>query len=326
MVLSALVRPVGVCYPELLELPERPPGARRVLLLGGSVLDPRWGEVEYELRAQLTVGLGLAGQKLVLVNLGRQAHTTLDSLYKYRLLEGEPFDAVVVYHGINDVRANNCPPERFRRDYGHYLWYRVVSGVLPPPERTRDSGRGGWLLLPPALHFGALVALDRLGWLPLQGPGPPRPEWLAHGAELKSVDTVRANLEALCALAAERGEPLLVVGFASLVDDSGGPGHVTPQGLPTELWGRPADVAAGLAAHDAVLREVVAQASAARRAEPGSSGAVRHLDTSAVAALGAVAFRDICHLSDVGAAAFARHLAPGIQDLLSAAPAPAATR
>jgi hypothetical protein len=64
-------------------------------------------------------------------NASHPAHTSLDSLYKYRELQDKSFDLVIIYHGINKTRANNCPPHVFQADYSHYAW------CLPSDDRWR---------------------------------------------------------------------------------------------------------------------------------------------------------------------------------------------
>ena len=57
--------------------------------------------------------------------MSQGAHTTLDSYLKHKALHNKTFDVVVIYHGINEVRANNSPPEIFKPDYSHYAWYEL---------------------------------------------------------------------------------------------------------------------------------------------------------------------------------------------------------
>ena len=136
-----LLRPVtllNALYPELWQLgwkaaDVRGQNAVRILLLGGSVMHPAWGNVEQELRERLTIRLG---QAVVVFNMAEIGHTSRDSYVKYRTLAGQRFDMVVFYHGINEARANNVPPAMFRSDYSHYAWYDRVNAL-----QSCDEGR-----------------------------------------------------------------------------------------------------------------------------------------------------------------------------------------
>jgi hypothetical protein len=136
-----------VFYPELrlVEAPA-PRDAFTILVLGGSVVadsDP-YNRIPTRLAERLTRA---AGRPVVVRGLAQAGHSTRDSLLKYRALADRRFDLVVVYHGINDARANNAPPEVFRRDYSHYAWYAQVNALARHPEarwivlRSRSSGR-----------------------------------------------------------------------------------------------------------------------------------------------------------------------------------------
>jgi len=144
-------------YPELGEIertPVDPEGDTvEILLLGGSALSSRYGNIEYVLHEELSRRLS---PRVRVHNAAAPAHTTLDSLYKYRHLDGRRFDLVLVYHGINDARANNCPPELFRDDYSHYAWYSLINDYERGPA-TR------WLVFPYTLEFVAVKAAERLG-------------------------------------------------------------------------------------------------------------------------------------------------------------------
>ena len=98
-----------------------------VLILGGSVVSDGFGSVGAQLAEELTARHGV---RVRVHNVGARAHTSRDSLLKYRRLWRQKFDLVVVYHGINEVRANNCPPDLFREDYSHYSFYRNVDRLL----------------------------------------------------------------------------------------------------------------------------------------------------------------------------------------------------
>ena len=102
-----------------------------ILLLGGSVLFPEDGDVEQILLEKLTYA---TKQKIRIFNLSIRAHTSLDSYLKYQHLQDQSFDLVIFYHGVNDLRANNIPPELYRDDYSHFSWYQRIYELDRHPE------------------------------------------------------------------------------------------------------------------------------------------------------------------------------------------------
>ena len=77
-----------------------------VLLLSGSVLNKLYEIIKTEMQQQLPRRFDCP---VVISNLAVSSDTSLDSRVKYELLEDRHFDVVVLYHGINEVRFNNCP-------------------------------------------------------------------------------------------------------------------------------------------------------------------------------------------------------------------------
>ena len=117
-------------YPELRRVdqvrPRHHDKSYDILLLGGSVLNSGWGSVEKALHDQLTA---IGQRKIRIFNLAVPAHTSRDSWLKYGALKKARFDLVIFYHGINETRANNAPPEIFREDYAHYSWYEIANAL-----------------------------------------------------------------------------------------------------------------------------------------------------------------------------------------------------
>jgi hypothetical protein len=133
----------------------RDDGRFDVLLLGGSALHPSFGEIETYLGRRLEEAL----EKPVRVyNLARAAHSSRDSLIKYKKLAAKRFDLVVFYHGINEARLNNAPPDLYRDDYTHSSWYTRVDAVRKHPEAPI-------LMLPFALHFAGVKIGENTGWI-----------------------------------------------------------------------------------------------------------------------------------------------------------------
>jgi hypothetical protein len=289
--LSQPSRLLRAFYPELWQVDWKgrdlaPLHPARILLLGGSVLHPEWGSVEFDLRERLTTRLR---RPVVTLNLAGVGHTTRDSLLKYRALVGERFDLVVVYHGINDARANNVPPERFAADYSHYAWYETVNALAPG---------GSPLVLPATLGYLATRLKEQSGLVEYVGMGPPRPEWARYGSDIKTAAPFAANLEAIVALAHGGGARVLLATFATHVPDDYTPAAFARHALdyalhssPIEMWGVRENVVAAVSRHNAIVRAVASD-----------HPEVAFVDAAAAMPRGAAVFNDVCHLTAAGSA------------------------
>jgi hypothetical protein len=288
-------------YPELKPVEEaacaREDATYDVLVLGGSVL--QYGDFP----EQLTRALEETYRRPVRVHsLAREAHTSLDSFYKYRRLDGCRFDLVVFYHGVNEARANNCPGELFQDDYSHWGWYRLIAAY--------ENGGPRWFVLPYTLYFCYVKIGGKTGLLDLVPKHRPGEEWTRHGATVRTEQTFRANLGRIREMANARGEPLLVMTFATHVVDHytlerflAGELDYAGREMPIELWGEPEHVLNAIAAHNRVVREIAAQ--------PG----VHLVDQQAEMPKGRRWFADVCHVTDEGRRAFVANLVDGIREL-----------
>jgi hypothetical protein len=292
---TGLLRPALIrsFYPELAHVQDWP--IRRenesldVLLLGGSVLHPDWGFV----RELLYEELQCRTRKPVYVhNLARGGHTTLDSRRKYEAITEQTFDVVVVYHGINDTRLNNCPRERFAPDYSQLLWYAQLDSLLRHPEAS-------WCTIPYSAAYLARALGAATGVLDFLPANRPDARWLDHGGDLKSVVPFAANLRSVVGRAQARGDRVLLLTFAWYLPDDYSEERFwrheldyCGNGSAVELWGRPADVAAGIRAHNAIVRGIAAEL------------AVPMVDLERLIPRNGAMFHDICHFTGRGAAAF----------------------
>ncbi|HET9298966.1 MAG TPA: hypothetical protein VFO11_03415 [Candidatus Polarisedimenticolaceae bacterium] len=293
-------------YPELKDVnrvrPSRDDRFQDVLLLGGSTLQKEWGEVEQALAERLAY----AGHRTVRIhNLAHEAHTSRDSLLKYAALSRARFELVVLYDGINEARVNNVPPALYREDYGHYSWYATVNALAPYHGHAR-------LALPVTTRL-LLTSLQRAlrpdryvptGW--------PRQDWVVYGSDLRSAVSYRKNLGAILDLARRRGDPVLLLTFATHVPANyerlafkKGQLDYGRHLVPLEMWGAPDHVQAAVAAHNAVVRDLAAHT-------PG----VRFVDVEQRLSGQARYFNDPCHLTVEGSMAFADALAPTVLDVL----------
>ncbi len=308
---------VAAFYPELRAIfgarPSRSDDQIDVLLLGASAIHNDFGVVQ---RA-LTERLVQATRRPVRVfSVGVPAHTSLDSYYKYRALATVGFDVVVDYDGFNEVRANNVPPALFREDYSHFGHYQLIGDVL-------DRGR----LWPLASPYTAVVAVrefrERIAARrgnPTRVPRHlPDSSWMRYGSHLRSPRSFQRNLEAILSVASTRGEPVVLATTASYFAPKYTAAKFAARELDytthqsdTGIWGSPENVAAGVAAHNATVRALVAQ-----RTDVG------FVDMESAIPRSRTNFNDACHLTIEGAVRFANVLAPAIVTALESRPSTA---
>ena len=316
-----LLRPAQILYayyPELGasgELPEAPPARAQtrpvrgdefydVLLLGGSVLHKSWGSVETELREQLAA---LGHRDVRIFNLAMPAHTSRDSLLKYAALKDERFDLVIFYHGINEARVNNAPPDVFREDYGHYSWYALVNTLAP-------YHGSAYFALPYTLRYLAIAARSYLTKNRFVSTYEVRKEWTRYGKDPRSAAAFSRNVSALLELASQRGERLVLMTFALYIPENYSRKAFTEKQLdyrlhraPIEWWGLPEHVMNAVSAHNQILRGV-----------PARHEQVLLVDQASLMPGSALYFNDPCHLTAAGAARFVENvlavLAPGLTE------------
>lgn len=263
-----------------------------VLLLGGSALD-RFHDSLAEKSTVLQDGLAkVTGRKVKVYNLASPGMTTRDSLTKYRLLADKHFDLVIVYHGVNDTRLNNCPPEMFEDDYTHSGWYHKIAVM------QNQIAMLPYFSLPYTLEYSFIhvrASKKLRNYIPRHRI---HPEWTEYGSDVKTAKPFGNNLQEIVDLAAKRDEPLLMMTFgwyipqnyslkacrAKKLDyaDSPAPSVV-------ELWGDIDGVKTGLAEHNKVVRKVAAD-----------NKQVFFVDAAILMPQKGEYFNDVCHLSEKG--------------------------
>jgi hypothetical protein len=280
-------------YPAFAALGKGPPLRRDderfdVLVLGASTLHPDWGSFP----RQLDGALGARGRPYRVYNLAAPGHTSRDSLFKYRLAGRHRFDLVFVYQGINELRADDVPPERFRSDFSHMDWYRELAPIVRRRRLARAltapfTAHRAWLVFSRELGLRESVGLERL-----------HKGWARYGAEHRSVGAMRENLAEIVSLARERGDPLLLSSFAWYVPDDYSREAFAAHRLdytyrsfsvPLELWGLAENVTSGLVAQNEMIRALAAE-----------SPEVRFVDAAAAIPAEGRYFNDVCHLSRAG--------------------------
>jgi len=265
-----------------------------VLLLGASTLHPDFGPIELMLQERLTRELR---QRVRIFNIAEAGHMSRDSLLKYQATGPARFDLVLVYDNINETRANNCPPEIFRADYSHFGWYLSANALAP------YHGRARWGL-PMTCQFLGTLAQRFVYSDSMVSRGDPRPDWLPYGQTVRSADSLKANLGEIVSLARSRGEPVVLMSFASyFVDDYTREKfkkleldyclHISP----TDIWGPQDQVRNAVQVHNSVIVSVA-------QAHPE----VIFVDQEAGLAKSRTLFNDSCHLTCEGCRDFVDNL------------------
>jgi hypothetical protein len=270
-----------------------------VLLLGGSVLDPEWGQVEKCLVQKLDEEIG---PQFRVFNLARPGHTSRDSLLKFSLLPDEQFELVIVYDGINDVRLNCCPRELFREDYSHCSWYyeietRVREGRMSAPAGLADEFK----LVHNVIFLNS--GID--------------PRMVEHGGEIKTDRTLRRNHKEILQTAATRGDTVLLLTYAYDIPENYlerlkngtlqyGAGFDNARCF-ANGWGKPQHVVATLDAQNTAIRELA-----------GEFPDALFVDERQLMPEQEQLFFDACHLSHKGSRQFIENLWPAVQKRLAA--------
>ncbi len=289
-------------YPELRGVhrltDSRRSGRLDVLILGGSVISNAWGNISTVLTEELS---RVTDKNIGVVNLARPAHTTLDSYLKYALLGEYPFDVVVIYHGVNDARTNNCPPGVFRDDYSHYSWYHDLSRLLAHKEAS-------FLVLPYTLEMLMHRVEERMGGRVILPTAQPSREWLDHGSNIKSAGPFRRNMERIIELAKQRNQKILLQTFAFYLSKDYSAEKFRARELdysfhsaPLEAWGEPQCVAKAVAVHNEIIHDLAAQDST-----------LFFLDQATRIPHEATFFNDACHLTGRGCLVFGEGLARAV--------------
>ena len=275
-------------------LPAQGDGFYDILFLGGSVLHKEWSSVEMELREQLAY----RGHRNVRVfNLAMPAHTSRDSFLKYTALRDARFDLVVIYHGINESRANNAPPDVFRQDYSHYSWYENVN-TLAPYHGTAIFA------LPYTMHYliNNIRQIIRKNQY-ISTYSVPK-NWIKYGREPRSAVSFQHNLNAIIALAEKRGDQILLMTFAAYAPENYSRYAFDQKQLdyglhrsPIEWWGPPEHVLATVAVHNQIVRKIAAL-----------HGNVLFVDQAILMSGYARYFDDVCHFTGKGSTKFVENL------------------
>jgi lysophospholipase L1-like esterase len=277
------------------------PGTIRVLTLGGSTFFNR--NIADSLSVKLNALLSQSDNmhKAEVLGGALQTHTSRSSVLKLQALRRYGFDAangfdyVVIYHGINDLWANNYSPEEFRNDYAQIgPWYRhnfFLDHSLIARKIYND-----WIY--PRLY------VQRAGGYPQSAE--------ENKTNFASEETFRNNIQQLIDDTRSSGSAPILMTFAWHIPQGytyelfaehalGYDGEDSSNETPVEMWGSVAYVQEGLARHNAVVRQLAAKNN------------VPLLDMETLIGHDASKFGDVCHLSVSGTQLMVNALAGFLQ-------------
>jgi hypothetical protein len=265
-----------------------------ILLLGGSVLTKRHGNIKSILLEELTYK---TKKNIKIFNLSVGAHTSLDSYHKYKRLSNKSFDLVLVYHGINEVRTNNCPPTTFKKDYSHYHWYKTLN-------QLEEYDKFGFITFPFSFYYLSVKTREALGFIQLVPMDGISPELAAYGHNVKTGDPFRENLLKILDIAKSKDEPVLLMSYAFYIPEGYTMekfknkvlDYTLHQGE-VEIWGKPDNVIKGISMHNQVIEKL----------------AQKHkntyfIDQNKLIPKDGKYFNDICHLTTKGSQRFVANI------------------
>ena len=259
-----------------------------ILFLGGSVLydSGTWAKAIPLLQEKLKDKTALPVR---IHNVARPSHSSRDSLFKYRFLKDKHFDLVVIYDSINEVRANNCPPDMFKNDYSHYSWYAKLNFF-------ENYHFFKLFTLPYTVYSLNLDILEKMGRIHFVPTDIPNEEWVKYGNSIKSAAAFEQNLDGILSAAKQRGEPVLMASFAFHVPRDYNYYKFKLKQLDygshlfyIEVWGKAENVMIGILTHNNVMKKLAAQHPEAM-----------FLDEYPNIPKSQLYFNDICHLTDAG--------------------------
>ena len=299
-------------YPELVNIAQQSivkgDDSFDILLLGGSVLTKEWGDIPRLLEERVAYA---TKRRVRVHDLAASAHTTLDSFYKYRHLQNKSFDLVIIYHGINDVRLNNCPPEVYKEDYSQYSWYKVINFFEAHPALAHVASLY-------SLYYHFIRIQEDLASPPKYiSRKMPFKEWLKYGNQVKTASSFKRNIGKILDIAKKKGEPVLIMSFCyyvpadySLEAFMARKLDYTLFGAPIEIWGLPDNVVKGINVHNTIIRAF----------EHYSDG-ISYVDQRASFPQSGEYFNDICHLTQKGCERFVDGIFPSVLKYVPNSPA-----
>lgn len=296
---------ISTFYPELRGIEERKSDSINksfdLLILDGSTLGKTWGKIDSLLHAKIGQH---AKFNYRIFNLSAAGHTVVDSYYKYRYLQNKHFDLVMIYHGINETRANNCPAEIFKKDFSHYTWYKQIAIVDKHKELP-------YVVFPYTIEYFFLHISDYFGWVKYAPMYAVIPEWAPFGKNLKSAETYSEYLLMILNLAETKHEKVLLMTMAyhlpqdyTLEKFKSKSLDYQKHSCPVELWGNRDNVKEGIKKHNEIVRKIAAK----------NFSNVHFVDQENLIPQQKLYFDDVCHFTLAGSEKFVENILPYITD------------
>ncbi len=277
-----------------------------ILLLGGSVLTEQWGNIPTELNQLLKDSLT---GPFMIHNMANPARTSRDSWQNYQLLENKPYDLVVLYHGINEVRFNHCPPEVFKDDYSHVDYYAKVNKLM-------NSSFFHYSILPLVYYQFEVNILRKLfkdNYLPFHAPTKTeKSDWLQYGSDVKTASVFYSNYDQLISKALDSDQQLITPQFIYYIPDDYSEEAFENKELdyglhsnPVELWGNVQTVSKGIDAHNSEIKRLANEFK--------DNPNYQYLVFNSRIPKNRKNFDDLCHLTDNGSKLYVETLWPSIK-------------
>lgn len=310
---------IYVYYPELKGVEEefyKDTSKYKLLVLGGSVVT---ADLYCDLGQEFldkSLWKDSIVPSLKVFSLAKAGHTSLDSKIKSEFLSALPFDFVVFYHGINDSRANNIPPEHFNIDYKHFAFYDEVELCVIHKEKK-------WTILPFTFDFIGL----KLKYFFSDSPKVP-PYYIVigdkvldnknweYGEDVKTKASFKRNIQIIQNdWKQSKDHTLILLTFAYYHPENYSLKNFTDKKLdykeqkwPTEIYGNPENVVKAIQVHNEVTKSF-----------KGSPNTVV-IDFNPLVPRSKLYFNDICHLTDSGCALMASTISLVLDSLIQSRP------
>lgn len=250
----------------------------------------------------------LPKDKFNVLSLSNVGHNSLDSKYKYKFVENCKFDYILVYHGINDTRANNIESNRFDVNYRHIEFYDDIYVLLK--HRNIDYYSSiflfDWIVHSIVKKNKSYIDKENVSQLfKFDDEG----NFFKHGNNILSESTFRNNYIAILELAIKKDEILILPTYSFYLDSQytydkfkNKELDYSQQIFPVELYGLPQNVKKGILKHNSIIVDL---------AKTYTSNTV-FIDLESQIPKNKMYFDDICHLNSQGCLLFSQLVADAI--------------
>ena len=287
-------------YPELQELDniisDNNHYDYEILILGASVTNDSFGSIRKNLEKQLS---DKTSQSVRVTNFSRPAHSSLDSFLKYSTIEHTIFDLIIIYHNINELRANHVPDNLFKSNYSHLDWYYEINKHLSTIDYLSPFATP-YILSLLYLQFKH----NDLSPLPHDKV---RFEWLYHGQNIKTKKSFRKNISNIIKHANKYQAKVLILTYAYYIPKDYSNNKFISKTLdysfknahsfPLSIWGDKTSLSLGLALHNTILKE-----------QHETDPTLLFVDQYNKIPKKKKYFNDVCHLTEKGGELFVNNL------------------